>query len=84
MKKSGRRGKNTYEIRGFDECFESGIALDVELVKLDAVRPGKGPVEEVVDFLRGDVHHYCLVVGFRHELLAEVRSNEAAAANHAY
>jgi len=52
-------------------------------VELDAVRPGKRPVEKVDDFIRGDVHHHGLVVGFRHELLAEVRSDEAAAANHA-
>lgn len=67
-----------------DEGFEAGIALDIHLVELDAVRPGEGPVEEVVDLLGRDVDDDGLMVGLRHQLLAEVRSDEPAAADHAY
>lgn len=67
-----------------DEGFEAGIALDIHLVELDAVRPGEGPVEEVVDLLGRDVDDDGLMVGLRHQLLAEVRSDEAATADHAY
>lgn len=73
-----------YEIGRFDKSFKAWIGLDVHLVKLNAVCPGEGHVEEMVDLLRGYVDDDGLVVSFGHELLAEVRSDEATAANHAY
>lgn len=61
-----------YEIGSFDEGFEARIILDVHVMELDAISPGEGLIEEVIDFLGGDVDDDGLVGGFGHELLAEV------------
>ena len=78
------RTSSTYEIRSFDEGFEAGIVLDVHVVELDAVGPRVGLAEEVADLVGGDVHHDGLVRRLRHQLLAQVRSDEPSPADHAY
>lgn len=46
--------------------------------------PGEGLVEEVVDFVGGDIDDDGLVGGISHQLLAEVGPDEPAASDHAY
>lgn len=61
--------------------------LDVEAVELDAASPGVAAVgvglEEVADLVVVDVEGEDGVRGLGHDLLAEVRSNEASSSDHA-
>ena len=59
--------------------------LDVDAMKLDPLGPlGSIRVEQVLDLVVVDVEREDLVRSLVHELLAEVRADESAGADHAY
>lgn len=58
--------------------------LDVDTVELNTISPRKiGRFEKVLDLVIVDVDSKDLVRSFRHELLAKVRTDESARADHA-
>ena len=74
-----------YKIRQPNEAFEARIVLNVEAVEVNAIRPGqRRRLEEVLDLVAIDIERQNLVLRLGHELLAEVRADEAAGADHAY
>ncbi|RRT44053.1 hypothetical protein B296_00053470 [Ensete ventricosum] len=80
------------QIGHLDEALEPGVVLDVEAVELDPAIPGvagllslrsRRRIEEVLDLVAVDVDGQNRVRRLRHQLLAEVGSNEPPGPDHA-
>ena len=76
--------KRFYQIRHLDEPLEPRVMLDVDAMELDPLGPLRGiRLEQVLDLVVVDVEREDLVRSLVQELLAEVRADETAGADHA-
>ena len=72
-----------YQVGDFDEAFEAGVALDVELVELNAVAPGLSWLQQVLDLVAIHVDGEHAVIRLPHQLVAQVRADEPPGSDHA-
>ena len=72
-----------YQVGNFDETFEAGVALDVELVELNAVAPGLAWFQQVLDLVTIHIDGKHAVIRLPHQLVAQVRPNEPSGSDHA-
>uniref|UniRef100_A0A7C8YV23 Uncharacterized protein n=1 Tax=Opuntia streptacantha TaxID=393608 RepID=A0A7C8YV23_OPUST len=84
VSRSTDRRQINRQIRHLDEAFKARIMLDIDTVELNTLSPRKiGRFKKVLDLVIVNVDSEDLVRSFGHELLAKVRADESAGADHA-